>query len=211
MEQYWLVEGTGGVDGVDEGRVMAHNVSSVAGGGPAMMWHCSDPPHVFFGPLRLLLHPSHEALWCDGPSPSPHPPPRSTPQALPKPCPPGLNRPLLCSKPDRAISHIKVRFNGPLGNVWPSLSPTACRESLVAHSKKRVLWRRLDTWCYTLVSQCRSQVGSLLSVCTRPTEVQKWLFGHSATQRRADLLFYRRLQSEQQQPHALSCKYVCVP
>lgn len=121
MGQYWLVEGRGGVD---EGRVMAHNVSSVAGGSPAMMWHCSDPTHVFFGPLRLLLHPSHAAPRCDGPSASPHPPPHPPPQALPNPCQPGLNRPLLCSKPDLAISHIKVRFNGTSGLRFP---PTACR------------------------------------------------------------------------------------
>lgn len=73
---WWL----GGMErGGDEGRrATAHNVSSVAGGGPAMMWHCSEPPHVFFGPLCLLLHPSHAAPPWDGPSPSPHPPPTSS-------------------------------------------------------------------------------------------------------------------------------------
>lgn len=80
--------------GGDEGRrATAHNVSSVAGGGPAMMWHCSDPPHVFFGPLCLLLHPSHAAPPWDGPSPSPHPPPPPPPTARP-PMSPGTEQAL---------------------------------------------------------------------------------------------------------------------
>lgn len=148
---------------MDEGRATAHNVSSVAGGGPAMMWHCSDPPHVFFGLLRLLLHPSHAAPLCDGPSPCPPPPRHPRPQnPPPKPCQPGPNRPSLCSKPELAISHIKVRFNGPLGIFWPS--PAGSHLSHIQRNTSSVTTAghpMLHTGLWPLT-------GSLLLACTRP-------------------------------------------
>lgn len=145
--------------GGDEGRrATAHNASSVAGGGPAMMWHCSDPPHVFFGPLCLLLHPSHAAPPWDGPSPSPHPPPPPPPTARP-PMSPGTEQALAvfptwpCHITHKGAFQSAIR--GTSGLRFPRLP---------AH--KNVLWPRRDTRCYTQVSQCRSLLRSLLSAHT---------------------------------------------
>lgn len=112
---------------------MAHNVTSVAGSRPAMMWHYSYPPHVFFGPLRLL--PIH-SMRLHGLM-APHLP--HTLLLWPtQPCHPGLNRPLQCVKVGPATSHIKVCFNRLVGNFWASLSLSGVEQGVVCDSHTKI-------------------------------------------------------------------------